>query len=143
MKAYTVTKVVHFRRGYRDHNQLRRGKPQPPPEGRVPRLSRLMALAIHFEDLVHRGDVRDQATLARFGQVTRARISQIMNLNRLAPDIQEELLFLPKTVRGHDPINPKWLEALACDPDWRHQRQRWQQIKSQCMPSPVAEAAAS
>ena len=58
----------------------------------VPRISRLMALAIKFQDLVDRGEVRDYADLARLGYVTRARLTQIMNLLLLAPDIQEELL---------------------------------------------------
>lgn len=50
------------------------------PVGRVPRVARLMALAIHFEELVRSGAVADYATLARLGHVTRARMTQIMNL---------------------------------------------------------------
>jgi len=61
---------------------------------RIPRISRLMALAIKFQEMVDRGEVRDYADLARLGYVTRARITQIMNLLNLAPDIQEELLDL-------------------------------------------------
>ncbi len=56
--------------------------------GNMPRISRLTALAIRFEGLVRRGDLRDYADLARLGCVTRARITQIMNLLHLAPDIQ-------------------------------------------------------
>jgi hypothetical protein len=55
---------------------------------RIPRITRLMALAIKFQDMVDRGEVRDYADLARLGYVTRARITQIMNLLNLAPDIQ-------------------------------------------------------
>jgi hypothetical protein len=51
-----------------------------------------MALAIKFQDMVDRGEVRDYADLARLGYVTRARLTQIMNLLLLAPDIQEEIL---------------------------------------------------
>jgi hypothetical protein len=51
-----------------------------------------MALAIKFQDMVDRGEVRDYADLARLGFVTRARLTQIMNLLLLAPDIQELLL---------------------------------------------------
>jgi len=61
---------------------------------RIPRISRYMALAIHFEDLIRQGVVTDYADLARLGHVTRARVTQIMNLRLLAPEIQEELLFL-------------------------------------------------
>jgi hypothetical protein len=59
---------------------------------RIPRITRLMALAIKFQDMVTHGEVRDYADLARLGYVTRARLTQIMNLLLLAPNIQEALL---------------------------------------------------
>jgi hypothetical protein len=59
---------------------------------RIPRITRLMALAIKFQEMVDRGEVRDYADLARLGYVTRARVTQIMNLLNLAPDIQQALL---------------------------------------------------
>jgi len=46
---------------------------------------------LRFETLIRSGEVRDYAALARLGHVSRARISQIMNLLHLAPDIQEVL----------------------------------------------------
>lgn len=63
------------------------------------------------------GVVKDYAELARLGQVPRALITQIMNLLLLAPDIQEEILFLPKTVAGHDRIKLKHLQAVALERD--------------------------
>jgi hypothetical protein len=75
-----------------------RGKPrrgrsaQEAPTLRIPRIARLMALSIKFQDMVDRGEVRDYADLAALGYVSRARLTQIMNLTLLAPDIQEELL---------------------------------------------------
>ena len=66
---------------------------------RIPRISRLMALAIRFEGLIHEGAVANQTTLAQLGGVTRSRLTQIMDLLHLAPDIQEELLFLPPSSR--------------------------------------------
>jgi hypothetical protein len=53
-----------------------------------------MALAIHFDGLIRQGLVKDYADLARLGGVSRARITQIMNLLNLPPWQQEELLFL-------------------------------------------------
>ena len=64
--------------------------PAPP---RIPRITRLMALAIKFQEMIDRGEVKDYADLARLGFVTRARVTQIMNLLHLAPQIQEALLF--------------------------------------------------
>ena len=93
--------------------------------GRVPRLSRLMALAIRMEDLLHRGEVKDFAELARLGHVTRARMSQIMNLLMLSPDIQEAILFLPLVVRGHDTIKEWQVRPIAAQPFWRKQRRMW------------------
>jgi hypothetical protein len=62
------------------------------------------------------------------GQVTRARISQILNLLYLAPDIQEALLFLPPTVRGRDAIILADLMPIAALFDWRKQRRLWRQL---------------
>ena len=103
-------------------------KTKPLAEGRIPRISRLMALAHHLEHLVVSGQVKDYAELARLGHVTRARITQIMNLLLLAPDIQEEILFLPKTVSGHDPIELRHLQAVALERDWGRQRERWKEL---------------
>lgn len=97
----------------------------PLPEGRIPRISRLLALAHHLERLVVTGEVKDYAELARLGNVSRARITQIMNLLLLAPDIQEAILFLPKTTQGHDPIKLKHLQPICLEMDWGRQRERW------------------
>ena len=51
-----------------------------------------MALAIKFQGMIERGEVRDYADIARLGYVTRARVTQVMNLLNLAPDIQEAIL---------------------------------------------------
>jgi hypothetical protein len=96
--------------------------------GNIPRLSKLMALAIRFEGLVERGELQDYADLARLGYVTRARITQIMNLLNLAPDIQEELLFLPRTVKGRDPIFEKDLRPIVTVSHWQRQRKMWAKL---------------
>lgn len=57
---------------------------------------------------------RAAAGLARLGHVTRARVTQIMNLLNLAPDIQEEILFLPRTLKGRDPIRERHLRPHRC-----------------------------
>ena len=61
----------------------------------ISRIARLMALAIRFDGLLREEKIRDYAELARRGWVTRARMTQIMKLLDLAPDIQEQILFLP------------------------------------------------
>ena len=73
----------------------------------MPRISRLMALAIRFEELLENGTAADYADLARMGKVSRARMTQIMNLLNLAPDIQESLLFLPPVRSSRDAISER------------------------------------
>ena len=96
--------------------------------GRVPRVARLLALAWRMEELFQRGAVSHYAALARLGQVSRARISQIMNLRCLAPDIQEAILFLPPTQHGRDPVTLAQLQKVAAALDWPSQRRLWQQV---------------
>lgn len=89
---------------------------------RVPRITRLMALAIKFQDMVDRGEVRDYADLARLGCVTRARITQIMNLLNLAPGIQEEILMLG----DYSPdIFERQIRAVVKELLWPEQLRRW------------------
>jgi len=89
-----------------------------------------MALAIRLEQLIRDGVVADQAELARLGHVSRARLTQVMNLLCLAPDIQEQILFLPATVRGRDAITEKELRPIASASSWRKQRQMWRSLAS-------------
>ena len=112
-------------RTYTSHHQDEHRNVKP---GNVPRISKVMALAIRFDGLVRRGEVRDYADLARLGYVTRARITQIMNLLNLAPDIQEALLFLPRTVKGRDPIHEKDVRTIAAVPHWHRQRKMWAKL---------------
>jgi hypothetical protein len=83
-----------------------------------------MALAIRFESLVRDERVRDYAELARLGRVTRARMTQIMKLLDLAPDIQERVLFLPP-IRG---LNERNLRPVASRIDWNEQRRLFQKL---------------
>jgi hypothetical protein len=122
---------VHFhRRGRGGRKVLRPGaEPLPAVEpGRVPRVARLLALALRFERLLREGVVTSYTELAALGHVSRARISQIMNLLNLAPDIQEAILFLPRTLHGRDPIQLRQLQPIAAVVDWRKQRQLWREL---------------
>jgi DNA invertase Pin-like site-specific DNA recombinase len=97
-------------------------------KGRVPRVSRLMALAIKFQESVRAGRNSNYAEIARLGRVTRSRLSQILSLNHLAPSVQEALLFLPRTTSGRDPITEKSLRQIACEVDWSSQRKMFQRL---------------
>jgi hypothetical protein len=92
-----------------------------------------MALAIHFEDLIRQGVVTDYADLARLGHVTRARVTQIMNLRLLAPDIQESLLVIQTSVRTSktNAMTLTALQSLANASSWEVQRRQWNQLMMQ------------
>jgi hypothetical protein len=102
--------------------------PRPVALGRIPRIAKLMALAIRWEGLLRDGVIKDYAEIAALSHVTRARVSQIMNLTLLAPAIQESILFLPRIDAGRDPISLRRLQAIALLADWEMQRKRWRQI---------------
>lgn len=122
----TIERTVHFGQGRRTRKELREGDAtSPAPAGRIPRVSRLMALAIRFDQLIRDGAVADQAEMSRLGHVTRARLTQIMNLLSLAPDIQEAILFPPATEPGREPITERNLRPIAALADWQKQRRMW------------------
>jgi hypothetical protein len=129
-KPLTVECSIHVeRRGKGARKLLEAGEAPPtPPPGRVPRVSRLMALALKFDAMVAAGEVRDYAELARLGHVTRARLSQIVSLTLLAPDIIEALLLLPMVESGRDPLILADLLPIAAEPDWPKQRRLWREV---------------
>ena len=63
--------------------------------------------------------------LAKLGQVSRARMTQIMNLLNLAPDIQEEILFLPRVEKGRDPVGERDVRKIVAEVEWGKQREVW------------------
>ena len=93
------------------------GKAPPVPEN-VPRVARLLALAHKFQGMLDRGEVKSMAELARLGRVSRARITQVMDLLMLAPEIQEEVL------SGRRDVPFRELLRLAGKARWADQRAR-------------------
>jgi hypothetical protein len=63
--------------------------------------------------------------LPRLPKATRARMSQIMALVNLAPDIIEALLFLPPVERGRDPVVLRDVLPIGMVVDWGRQRRMW------------------
>jgi len=72
--------------------------------------------------------VADYADLARLAHVSRARVSQIMGLLLIAPDIQEAILFLPRTDGGRAPICERHIRPVTALVDWQRQRRMWEEM---------------
>jgi hypothetical protein len=99
-----------------------------PPQGRIPRIARLMALAIRLDGMLQGGEVGSQRELAEVARVTPARLTQILNLLHLAPDIQEQILHLAAVRSGRDPVTEHELRVLSAEICWDAQRRMWSPI---------------
>jgi hypothetical protein len=97
--------------------------------GALPRIAQVLALAIHLDDMIRRGEAKDYADLARLSCLCRERISQIVRLNYLAPDIQIEVLYLPPIASGRFPISETALRKIANLLSWVDQRRDWKTLK--------------
>jgi len=135
----TVIKKISLSRGPCGRKRILRKPAAKVPVGRTPRISKLMALAIRFEGLIREGKVTDLSELARLAHVTQPRMTQIMNLLHLAPDIQEELLFLPEVTKGRDPVHERMVRPLTAMLSWDQQRRKWAEIR----PAALAQTTAS
>lgn len=126
MSGPVLKAKLHFGRREKGRREVKDGE-HPVATGRgVPRVAKLMALAIKFDSLIRDGVVADQAELARLGHVTRARVTQITGLLSLAPDIQEAILWLPAVESGRDAVTERDLRPIAGEADWERQRGMWE-----------------
>ena len=99
--------------------------PAPPePVRRPARVARMLALAHRLQAAIDRGEYRDRAELARQLGLTRARISQLLALTLLAPDLQARVLFL-EAVDGREPLTERALREVVRHEGWAEQRTVW------------------
>jgi hypothetical protein len=99
-----------------------------PKYTRLPRITQVLALALQFQEMIDSGEVRKHADLARLGCISRERVSQLMMLTWLAPDIQFAILTLPTMPRCRCPWSELKLRSIARFPLWEDQRERWQDL---------------
>lgn len=129
-ESLTINRKFHVAQKRDGRKHLQNGVAPSKPTGRVPRITRLLALAHRCHRLIQDGTIINQSELAHYGQISTTRMTQIMWMDNLAPDIQEEILFLPNTVKGRDPIKEAEIRPIAKTLDWKHQRIMWQKLKS-------------
>ncbi len=127
----TATHKLVFKSGKRTAKTIVEAgsKPEHPTPGRIPRITKMMALAIRLDHLIKSGQVTDQAELARVGHVSRARLTQIMDLNLLAPDIQEELLFFGDSLSALAVPIERSVRNIAKMASWSSQRRCWKSFQ--------------
>lgn len=101
--------------------------PPPPPVGRPARVAIMLALAHKIEEAIDRGLVRDRAEVARRLGLTRARLTQLLDLTLLAPDLQEQILDL-EAVDGIEPLSERALRPVVKIEGWEEQREEWQSL---------------
>ena len=99
------------------------------PTEQVPRITRLLALALKFEGLIGSGAVNNYAALAQVGQVSRSRVTQMTGLLNLAPDIQEEILFMRPEEAEQFRISEPSLRKLTATLLWGQQREQWRSLR--------------
>ena len=97
---------------------------------RVPRIAKLVAPASRMQSMIDSGQVESFQQLAELGRISQPRMTQIMSLLLLAPDIQEELLYLPEVMQGKAQVHERLLRPLTREIDWRVQRRMWARIKN-------------
>lgn len=105
----------------------------PEPVRRPAKVARMLALAHHIQWAIERGDVVDAATVARRLGLTRARVSQLLDLCLLAPDIQEEILVL-EAVDGAEPMAERALREIGREVRWKPQRAVWASVRASLAP---------
>ena len=89
--------------------------PSPPePVRRPARVAIMLALAHKIQEAIDREVVRDRAEVARRLGITRARVTQLLDLTLLAPEIQEEILFA-EAVDGVEPISERAIRNIVKD----------------------------
>ncbi|NVJ10134.1 hypothetical protein HUW63_33560 [Myxococcus sp. AM001] len=120
---------AHFHRVRRAKVRLRGGAPPPPREvaRRPAHVARVLALAHHVESAIERGLVASAADVAGQLGFTRARVTHLLDLQLLAPDLQEEVLFL-EAIDGAEPLSERGLRAVAHAGTWEAQRERWREV---------------
>ncbi|MFY9726073.1 MAG: hypothetical protein WB579_05045 [Bryobacteraceae bacterium] len=127
--TYTLDFEIRHRGGQRNEDPWRGSEAS---HGAIPRIARLMALAIRLDGLIREQTLPNYSAVARRGRVTRARISQIMKLLHLAPDLQEQMLFLSPNSR----LTERHLRPIVRQIDWHEQRRLFRELTRAVGPEP-------
>jgi hypothetical protein len=124
------------------HGRKRVGVPRPKmpsAPAKLPHITKLMALAIRLEHLLATGQVKDQAEIARVAGITRARVTQILNLTNLAPDIQQAILDVEPTTDHVPRFREGEVRQIAITTNWGKQRLMWKRLLKRTQKDKVSD----
>jgi len=122
---------VHFQTGHHGQRRLRGGKNEKQSTGNredLPRLTRLLALAHRWNHLIEEGAVANYSEIARLMGLSRARVTQIMDMLYLAPKIQEEILLPPNGEKSELTVPDRIMRPITRIPEWNDQRALWRRL---------------
>lgn len=124
MSDASTTRVVtgELHRVQRGRGKGFSAEPSPGPSRRPARVAVTLALAHTIQRAIDRGEIRDQAEAARMLGLTRARLTQILDLTLLAPDLQEKVLE-PVAASGGEPPSERTLRTVGRASEWKRQRE--------------------
>ena len=95
--------------------------PKPAHEPGPARVALMLALAHEIQRAIDAGEVRDQAEAARTLGTTRARVTQLLDLTLIAPDLQVRILAWDGGRRAGS-ISERELRKVAHAENWSEQR---------------------
>jgi len=93
-------KIVFRGEAHKRRDSAKAAREKAAKFGGIPRIAKLVALASRMQSMIESGQVDTFQQLAEIGRISQPHMTQIMSLLHLAPDIQEELLYLPEVLRG-------------------------------------------
>lgn len=110
--------------------KFRHTRPRPPPpplrqpkeKGKLQTATIQLVRAHRLHRLIEQKKPATYRELAKMLRLTPARITQLVDLLFLAPDIQERILYLPRTANGRGWLTERDLRIVAAEPVWAEQR---------------------
>ncbi len=91
-----------------------------------PLLRQHIVLAYQIQELFEKEKAKNLRQVGQWLHMTQARISQIMNLFFLSPDIQEEILFSDREKISQ--ITEHKIRKIPMEINWDKQREMWDEI---------------
>jgi hypothetical protein len=101
---------------------------------KAPRVVEPLRKTIEWQALLVSGKIANQADIAQRDGITRARITQVMGMLRLAPEIREQILSMPGLTR-RPAVRERMLRPIENIADNRDQLREFHKLLGPGIPS--------